>query len=385
MIRRLLPFLFALKPTRLGVLFAVLVGLGVGLWQWGQPPRPRMVLEKLDHEFKAHFSTDGRTLAIIDGRRFNNSLTLWDVRTGQKKRTLCKDTQVTGVAFSPDCRRIACRFSEASGVWDVSDGRELAIYDCPHDLFFSPDGKLLAVGQDYELWDVVEKKLVKNPEVHRGRASVLREGNIVFVRDEKQHVKIWDLATATVCAERDDIPDFGEPARVTLSSNHRFLIHYPTEFIGHQPPVYIWDLDTNQKREFSNGSRFMTGAEMASDGQTFALGLWDPYRAIPRKSWCWFANWLGTKSERSDYFVVLRSFPAGDEVAFLNDCRSPMFSLDGRTLAVTSADGKSLQLWDFPIRKPIGKILGLAGLAAVATLLAFNALGWLRKRRHKTA
>src|SRR6516164_1355423 len=101
MIRRLLPFLFALKPTRLGVLFAVLVGLGVGFWEWSRPPRPRMVLEKLDHEFKAHFSTDGRTLAIIDGRRFNNSLTLWDVRTGQKKRTLCKDTQVTGVAFSP--------------------------------------------------------------------------------------------------------------------------------------------------------------------------------------------------------------------------------------------------------------------------------------------
>ena len=34
MIRRVLPFLSALKPTRLGVLFAVLAGLGVGFWQW---------------------------------------------------------------------------------------------------------------------------------------------------------------------------------------------------------------------------------------------------------------------------------------------------------------------------------------------------------------
>jgi hypothetical protein len=51
------------------------------------------------------------------------------------------------------------------------------------------------------------------------------------------------------------------------------------------------------------------------------------------------------------------------------------------TLAITEDDYCSLQLWDFPIRKPIGKILGLAALAAVATLLAFNGLGWLRRRR----
>jgi len=37
-----------------------------------------------------------------------------------------------------------------------------------------------------------------------------------------------------------------------------------------------------------------------------------------------------------------------------------------------------------PIRKPIGKILGLAALAAVATLLAINVLGWLRRRKIKT-
>ncbi len=36
-----------------------------------------------------------------------------------------------------------------------------------------------------------------------------------------------------------------------------------------------------------------------------------------------------------------------------------------------------------PIRKPIGKILGLAGLAAVASLLAFQGLGRLRRRRGK--
>ena len=69
----------------------------------------------------------------------------------------------------------------------------------------------------------------------------------------------------------------------------------------------------------------------------------------------------------------------------LQDRTHPVFSADGRTMAVVrlGGQGQSLELWDFPIRKPIGKILGLAGLAAVATLLAFKGLGWLRRKRTK--
>src|SRR5262245_56835995 len=73
MIHRLLPYLSALRPTRLGVLFAVLVGLGVGFWQWLQPPRPRVVLQNLGRDIKAVFSPDSRALAIIEGDRFNQS------------------------------------------------------------------------------------------------------------------------------------------------------------------------------------------------------------------------------------------------------------------------------------------------------------------------
>jgi len=36
--RKFRSLLSPLKPTRLGILFAVLIGFGVGFWQWGQPP-----------------------------------------------------------------------------------------------------------------------------------------------------------------------------------------------------------------------------------------------------------------------------------------------------------------------------------------------------------
>ncbi|HMF20395.1 MAG TPA: hypothetical protein VKE98_24510 [Gemmataceae bacterium] len=93
MIRRLLPLLSTLKPTRLGVLFAVLLGLGVGFWQWGRPPQPRVVLEKLGdcHLHAPVFSPDGRNLVTVqDPDADSLFVTLWDARTGKKGAAFLK-------------------------------------------------------------------------------------------------------------------------------------------------------------------------------------------------------------------------------------------------------------------------------------------------------
>jgi hypothetical protein len=81
------------------------------------------------------------------------------------------------------------------------------------------------------------------------------------------------------------------------------------------------------------------------------------------------------------FHVTLETLPSLEEIVVLKDCRSPVFSPQGNMLAVNGMLDGSFQLWDLPIRKPIDKILGLAGLAAVATLLVINGLGWLRRRR----
>src|SRR5262249_9123713 len=101
----------------------------------------------------------------------------------------------------------------------------------------------------------------------------------------------------------------------------------------------------------------------------------------PKSWWTQLTEWLG-KNDNSwqGSYVTLKSWPAGDDIFVLKDCHCPVISPDRQTLAVIGSD-YALQLWDFPIRKPIGKILGLAGLEALATLLAFNGLSWLRRRR----
>jgi hypothetical protein len=90
---RLRSFLSALKPTRLGVLVAVLVGLGVGFWQWLQPPRPRVVLEKVGGKIalRPFFCPDGQGLVIFhrcdtpNGDFFD--LTLWDAPEMAKRNS----------------------------------------------------------------------------------------------------------------------------------------------------------------------------------------------------------------------------------------------------------------------------------------------------------
>jgi WD40 repeat protein len=389
---RLRSLLSALKPTRLGVLFAVLIGVGVGFWQWGRPPRPRVVLEKLSYDHWAYFSPDGEILAIIhlDPESDKNFFltTLWDVNTATKKHTLCKGEMPETVVFAPDGQTLACRFTNQVKTWDVSTGRELATYFLPDgdnpQLVYSPEGRLLSLNENYVLWDVADKRPVKKL-AQEGERKTAEGDRSILVLSQGKIVKTWDLATATLVAETRDFPMFDHPKvraafSITLSSDRRFLI-------GHNPIgiTFVQDLANGEKKDLEAhfGDRIGRVA-LAPDGKMVALGAVNMI-GPPQKSW-WgqFTEWLGLQSEHSVRTVILQAFPSGEEITVLPNCSFPVFSPDGRTLAVTSFDGgygESLQLWDLPIRKPIVKILGLAALAALATVLLINGLGWLRRRR----
>jgi WD40 repeat protein len=390
---RLRSLLSALKPTRLGVLFAVLIGVSVGFWQWRRPPQPRAVLENLSYGHRAYFSPDGEILAIIhlDPESDKNFFltTLWDVNTATKKHSLCKGEMPLTVVFAPDGETLACRFANQIKLWDVPTGRELATYFLPDgqnhpQLVFSPEGNLLALKEDYVLWDVTNKRPVKKL-AQQGERKTAEGDHSILVLFQGKVVKTWDLATATLVAENRDFPILNFPPRfrgvafsISLSSDRRFLI-------GHNPMAgitFVQDLGNGQKKELeAHFGDLIEKVALAPDGKMVALGAVNVI-GPPQKSW-WkqFTEWLGLQSKRSVRSVILQAFPSGEEITVLPNCSSPVFSPDGRTLAVTSFDGDSLQLWDLPIRKPIGKILSLAGVAAVATLLALGGLGWLRRRR----
>jgi WD40 repeat protein len=395
-------FLSAIKPTWLGVLFAVLIGLGVGFWQWNRPPRPRVVLENLDPDpaFKAYFSPDGRTIGTVAGIQavkeweYDYYLTLWETDTGRQitrfylaRQNLDRE-KLSKVVFSPDGRSVACRYWDQIRVWDIASPEKPVIYDdrdgANHSqLVFSPEGKLLALRQDYELWDVASNKLLKELQLD-GERVINEEENTILVWDGDKSIKVWHLPTATLLSERQGLVElkslflFLKRCACMSSSARCFLIQMVVE----NERLVVEELITGKKQSYSADCWWRKSGDIAINAEFIALGRDRLFKRLTAKSWWnWLAEFLGIEVEPPKTWVTLNAFPTGEEVGVLKNCCNPVFSPDGRNLAVTSADGKSLQLWDLPIRKPIGKILGLAALAAVATLLAFNGLGWLRRRR----
>jgi WD40 repeat protein len=338
-----------------------------------------------------YFSPDGRTLAtfqeIDPGKKERyerqHLLNLWDVNSGRKKLDITG--WGPGLVFSPDGQAIACRFLRFSKiqVWEVNSGRELAAYPelgGPNwlSLVFSPEGKLLALGKHDVLWDVADHKIVKNFLLNDEQVIAAGQ-NTILVATNGDVVKVWDLATGTMCAERPDIPtrvvraDRPTPS-VRLTSDRRFLLYRPDD-------IYVFDFVLKQKHFFPAlvGNTHTTSVAIAPDGQTVALGMYYANKPKQRFWWSWFTDLFAQQAAPTNYHVALKTFPAREEIMVLDGWHSPVFSPDGQTLAVVAEDGKSVQLWD--TRKPIGKILGLAGLAAVATLLAFKAFGRLRRKR----
>jgi len=400
MIRRLLPLLSAIKPTRLAVLFAVLVGLGVGFWQSSRPPRPRVVLEKVGQKIvlRPFFSPDGQGLVAFHRCDPPNAdslnLTLWDVQNGRKKVDYFQfDSKMLnaldGIVFSPDGRTMACLFQVRSDilkippegvirVWDVGGGKELKCVkekDGSAQLAFSSEGKLLIL-RDSDLWDLADNKVTKKL-VREGEKVIGWRMNLVMVRSQDDVLKVWDLARGRLVAEHRDILNICKKEKHSWQwLAHRFFLLHRIE----RGDSIVFDLETGQRTELSQHlTSRLPFLDVTPDGRTMAVD--DFIMELPKKAW-WagLMEWFGIREDSSDNFVVLKDYYSGLDIIALKGCKWPHFSPDGKTLVTEGNDG-SLQLWDLPIRKPIGKILGLAGLAAVATLLALGGLGWLRRRR----
>lgn len=106
------------------------------------------------------FSSDGKSLATV-AVDFGEGITLWDVASGRKLRTLpakaaypadygdCDyEGSLSQVAFSPDGKTVVSRIHCAAELWNVRTGMRIrkfkGSFDAGSSIAFSPDGKTLA-------------------------------------------------------------------------------------------------------------------------------------------------------------------------------------------------------------------------------------------------
>jgi WD40 repeat protein len=160
-----------------------------------------------------------------EGRRLvaGENLTLWDVETGEKLRTLRRATDTVWAAtFTPDGKRIASAGDDrVVRVWDAATGQELLALRGPtrepRSLTFSADGMRLASGgwdQLVHIWDATP--LTPELRERREAVSLFRSLSALKLRREEllrrlqDHVGISDSVRRRTLEFAEQQPPSGD-------------------------------------------------------------------------------------------------------------------------------------------------------------------------------
>jgi WD40 repeat protein/serine/threonine protein kinase/tetratricopeptide (TPR) repeat protein len=163
----------------------------------------------------AEFSTDGKLLAA--GFQFQ-WVTVWDVATGKVKLQFAQQPammNVISLAFSPDNKALAVGTDLGMvTLWDVGTGKQLATFKghtTPvNALAFSPDGKELATAchdHTVRLWDVLTGQERSTLIGHKGIVNLVQfspDGNTLATASADGTVKLWRAATGPEALARAD-------------------------------------------------------------------------------------------------------------------------------------------------------------------------------------
>ncbi len=139
--------------------------------------------------------------------------------------------------------------------------------------------------------------------------------------------------------------------------------------------VHVWDVPSGTQRDLDIlAEEFLA---ISPDGRYLAVR--NRLRGDPHPWLAWLMNWLAINSSGHDF--VLYDLPSETVVTTIRNADWAQFSLDGQSLAIITDD--TLNIYDFPLRKPWLKI-AVCGVtaAAIAGLLAWL-LGLRGKKSHR--
>jgi WD40 repeat protein len=235
----------------------------------------------------AAISPDGRTVAA--SRRLDNSVNLYDTRTGLERRAQIEDkTIVYGVAFSPSGTTLAVATGQGkSGAvkfCDVATGKVMQTLVDPGNhvtcVAFSPDGKTLASGNanlPVKVWDVVagrERFTLKGLR-HNIACLAFTPDGLRLAAAARDTITIWDLATGH---EVLTIDSYGhEPATMAFSPDGTRLVTGAAEGeLGKGGGARLWDARTGSELLTLGGaSDAISCVAFSPDGKRLATATGD--------------------------------------------------------------------------------------------------------------
>jgi len=283
------------------------------------------------------FSPDGSLLASISA---DNTAKLWDLATRKVIKTFRYQFVASNnnVVFSPDGKLLAIGENKVIRLYDIKQNKERIIksedFSCPID--FSPDGKLLA-GGCVKFWNVDDLKEVTQPAVDLlPSLTAVRfspDGRFLVCAGASK-IAIWDMQAQKEVKTTDEYVCIISP--IAISSDSRLLA---TGEDGGDF-VKLWDFENGKlisayktiKKPWEPWGSMVTSVSISPDNRLLAAG------SLSDESNVMIWNIKDNKE-----FAVLKS-----GLSWVN---TVAFSPDGKLLATGGFVG--LKLWDVQTKKEV--------------------------------
>jgi WD40 repeat protein len=220
----------------------------------------------------AVFSPDGRRVVSCS----KGEVEVWDAATGKVLAPVSPGQGGTGLAFSPDGKRLAIVGGDKQArVYDLTANK--ALFTVPAEaVAFSPDGRLLATaGEGVVLRDAAGKELHKLDGAAADVSALRFSGDgtrLVASGGKTLAVVVWDMAGRRVLFNQS----IGSTAAAALSPDGQRLA------VGGDRRVRFWDLKTGAELPSLHGlDHWVIGLAYSLDGRSFATATGDPLYSAP--------------------------------------------------------------------------------------------------------
>jgi WD40 repeat protein len=250
--------------------------------------QPASILEHEANVNVVKFSPDGTLLAAA---KEDSTVRIWDVASGQEQRVLVGHTDVSenlhyngisNLSFSPDGERLATAGEDGLvKIWDVETGEELSSLSAHPDgraalsIAFSHDGRFLAAGTELPsiitIWDSsTGEDLMTLPGYEANRIFQLAfspDGNLLAVGNNGGLLEVWQLP--------DGLRADGEKEAEILfsipSANAMRALSFNSSGTQIITAAQIWDANTGELLLTISNPEGVGDAEFSPDGTRVAV------------------------------------------------------------------------------------------------------------------
>jgi WD40 repeat protein/class 3 adenylate cyclase len=343
----------------------------------------------------AIFSPDGSRVLTAGSQ----GAAIWDAQTGNRVgfvQGACSSL----AGFSPDGRTFAANHGIFVGIWNAENGQPINrwnVRSIPDEVAFSPDGNRLLFtswgartwSQSSRLWDVVNGREIALLGGHRSdinSGTFSHNGQIIATVSLDGTARLWDGVTGQLRAVLgDETPGFTidnfnmitweQHAKSGFSSNDQLLATASVD-----GSVRIWDVERasllttiNSHRDLVEHVEFSpTDNSLLTASRDGTARLWDVdgilTTALPHKYAPTFAvfspDGVHLLTGGGESITHLWEVSTGREIGALNTrvvAQSATFSPDGKLVATASLEGKIL-IWDVASRREIKELKSEAGV-----------------------